>query len=349
METSETQVKRKQEGHKKSHLPNLVKCNSTADDASEIDHKRKPSTQKTSRFSLSKIGRAHTFSIRKKSKDKDIDISSSRGKMKTSDGFANYEGVDRSRSKTSDRHRNHEDIFSSSSSSHRAERSPSSHKSDRRRGSSPCQTYVGSSSKDSSSSPASHKTERHRVSSSGQSYVGSNSKDPTRMVDDKSVRNKPSHGHGQERHGHSRKHDPKRADRPDQRYHPLRLENPPKILIQDFSSEYTDDMTFDDEYFELVEWAFQVLRLQCHFCIEPQFKDVEPKGGQKGDGLQVITNETARVGTTLDYIIHPITTGAANVIQTGAKLADFTSRIWKGIHIDSFGSKRNQNSKSDKS
>ena len=129
---------------------------------------------------------------------------------------------------------------------------------------------------------------------------------------------------------------------------PLWLRNPPKILIQDFSSDYVDDTTFDEEYFDLVQWAFRILEQQCNYqmyssYVDFKLKDDEPTllGNAEKDPLKVITAETARVGSTLDYILHPISTGAANVIQTGAKFADFTSRVFRGINFDSIVRKRN--------
>jgi len=129
---------------------------------------------------------------------------------------------------------------------------------------------------------------------------------------------------------------------------PLWLRNPPKILIQDFSSDYVDETTFDEEYFDLVQWAFRILEQQCSYNVYSNhvgFKrdNEEPTllGSAQKDPLSVITAETARVGSTLDYILHPISTGAANVIQTGAKFADFTTRVFRGISFDSIIKKRN--------
>ena len=136
---------------------------------------------------------------------------------------------------------------------------------------------------------------------------------------------------------------------------PLWLRNPPKILIQDFSSDYVDETTFDEEYFDLVQWAFRILEQQCNYkmyssYVDFKLEDDEPTllGDAQKDPLKVITAETARVGSTLDYILHPISTGAANVIQTGAKFADFTSRVFRGINFESIVRKRNDSETSSK-
>ena len=130
---------------------------------------------------------------------------------------------------------------------------------------------------------------------------------------------------------------------------PLWLRNPPKILIQDFSSDYVDETTFDEEYFDLVQWAFRILEQQCNYrmystYVDFQLEDDEPTllGAAQNEPLKVITTETARVGSTLEYILHPISTGAANVLQTGAKFADFTSRVFRGINFDSIIKKRSE-------
>lgn len=156
----------------------------------------------------------------------------------------------------------------------------------------------------------------------------------------------------------SRRRDCKRKEVPidrafDHNSIPLWLRNPPKILIQDFSSDYVDETTFDEEYFDLVQWAFRILQQQCIYrmhspYVDFELEDDEPTllGASHNEPLEVITAETARVGSTLDYILHPISTGAANMLQTGAKLADFTSRVFRGINFESIIRKRNEHESS---
>eukprot|EP00794_Sanderia_malayensis_P009103 gene9103-10076_t len=134
---------------------------------------------------------------------------------------------------------------------------------------------------------------------------------------------------------------------------PFHMLNPPRIKIEDYSSDYDDDVSFENEYFELVEWAFHILKLNCCFQVQPIFKDVDNVSYDKSEDddknrMKVITNETARVGSTLDYILHPISTGAANVLQTGAKLADLTTRIWRDIHFETFVPRRDHKTTNDK-
>ena len=313
------------------------------------EKERTSTTRKHSKFpSLSRIGRSNTFSFgRKKEKESDSKMADRSNRI-----------VEKNSSRCSQESKNKETKGSKIKSQDCSGYNDGSYNYDAR------QMYTQGKTKSHEDRYASH--EPRKGSSRRGEVTRSRSYDVRCSVEGKENKSSskdysmsPSHGKhssGKDRKNPRRK-DCKRKEAPIDRGFdydniPLWLRNPPKILIQDFSSDYIDETTFDEEYFDLVQWAFRVLEQQCNYLIYPPFSDLafeddEPTllgavSNQPNEPLKMITNETARVGSTLDYILHPISTGAANVLQTGAKFANFTSRVFRGINFESLIKKRGE-------
>ena len=120
---------------------------------------------------------------------------------------------------------------------------------------------------------------------------------------------------------------------------PVWLLNPPRILIQD-CSYYSDEdgLTSDEEYFQQAEWALEILQKNCmwrkedHELQEAMAMVALPVARQ--DSPVKANHISTNTRTNFDAIFQPFSTGAATMIETGAKLADFTSRVWKGMQFD---------------
>ena len=305
-----------------------------------VDDKVRTSSKQSKFPSLSKLGRAHTFSFgRKKDKanEKKAGSKSSKAKDKDMDKQLDesaFKKSTRSKSQESQKYdvRKFEDhsVKSYGKSTAREEQYREEYEYTRATSASKHHELTRSRSYDSRSASGGKENRSLEFQASPSKYVTSKERKNPRRKDCK------------------RKEVP--IDRGfDHNNIPLWLRNPPKILIQDFSSDYVDETTFDEEYFDLVQWAFRILEQQCNYQMYSKYlgfelEDSEPTllGNAQKDPLKVITTETARVGSTLDYILHPISTGAANVMQTGAKFADFTSRVFRGINFDSIIRKRNE-------
>ena len=321
------------------------------------DEKERPRGKPSKFPSLSKLGRSHTFSFgRKKDKDNERRVAGKTGKVgeknmdkRTED--SRYKDCTRRKSKesyTSDEKvkNNQEQVmnahgksvptaerFKAQNDYTRARSDHTKTRSDHTKTRSDVRHYELARSRSYDSRVVSGGKEnrtREHSSSSGKHVAGKDVREARRR--DCKRKELPVIDHG---YGHNNI--------------AIWLQNPPKILIQDFSSDYVDEMSFDEEYFDLVQWAFRILEQHFNYrmysrCVDfHHLTDDEPTllgAGQK-EPLKVITTETARVGSTLDYILHPISTGAANMIQTGAKFADFTSRVFRGINFDSIIRKRN--------
>ena len=257
--------------------------------------------EKTSRFSLSKIGRSSTFTFRKKTKEKEVDQSVAGKKTRSC----------------------HKSCVPDQQAGHNLKSKPRI-----------ASRAVGNDCK------------RFETSCNAASGVVMGERGSACSV--KARDQPPSRGDKREPRKKESRYKNTFSDQ-DNVPPPPWLTNPPQIRIQDFCSDYTDDASFYDEYFELVEWAFQVLSRQCCFSIQPIFTDTniqfesDPQT-EAETPLKVITTETARIGSAIDYILHPLSAGTANVINTGSKFADFMTRVWRGIHFDSFfpGSRHNR-------
>ena len=305
-----------------------------------------PTQSKSSKFpSLTKIGRSHTFSFRKKSKAKDTEAKMvDPNDERYSQDFSKSDEKG-SRTTTHDASKKNDKTMKSFDDKLRRQMEKTAKQEGKR---------VHGSARHA-------EVTRSRSQDSRPYNEGKEDRSPARGYEYSSTYsyNRSSSG---KHHKSPRRKDCKRKEAPIDRSYdydnvPLWLRNPPKILIQDFSSDYVDETTFDEEYFDLVQWAFRILEQHCDFSIHPEFIELEFDDGAptilgdvplNGKELPVITNETARVGSTLDYILHPISTGAANVMQTGAKFADFTSRVFRGINFDSIIKKRSENNSNDK-